>query len=157
MSRLTTAFLLLLATAPVAEAQSAKVGDLAIDGVWTRATPPGAPTAAAYLTITNAGTTADRLVGVATAAATKGEVHEMAVANGIMTMRAVAGGLAIEPGAKVELKPGGLHLMLVGLKQPLRQGNTIALTLTFEKAGSVTLDAAVQPIGAAGPAHQHGQ
>jgi copper(I)-binding protein len=144
-----TAFLLLMA-APVL-AQEIKAGDLVISQPWTRATPGGAKVAGGYLTIENKGPVADRLLGGSTDVAGKVEVHEMSMSNGVMVMRPVDGGLTIAPGKTVKLAPGGYHLMLTDLKNPLKQGETVAVTLAFEKAGQVKLTLAVQGVGAQGP------
>src|SRR3954470_21527212 len=86
-------------------------GSLKIQHPWTRATPKGASVAGGYLKITNKGAEADRLVGGSFAAAGKFEMHEMKMANGVMQMRPIAGGIEIKPGQFVEFKPGGFHLM----------------------------------------------
>ena len=135
-----------------AAAQEIKAGDLAIDKPWSRATPAGAKVAAGYMTITNKGSAADRLVGASTSAAGKVEVHEMAMKDGVATMRPLAGGLAIDPGKTVTLAPGGYHLMLMDLKAPLTQGEKLPLTLEFEKAGKVDVTLDVQAVGAQSPA-----
>ena len=135
---------------PVA-AQQVKVGDLTIDHPWARATPTGAKVAAGYMTIVNNGTTADRLIGGSTSVAGRVEVHEMAMKDGVATMRPVNGGLTIEPGKTVTLAPGGYHLMLQDLKAPLKQGDKVAATLEFEKAGKVDVTLDVQAVGAQNP------
>jgi copper(I)-binding protein len=127
-----------------------KLGDLEIDHPWSRATPPGAQVAGGYFTIVNHGSQADRLVSVTSDISAKAEVHEMAVKDGVMTMRPVEGGVEIPAGGKLELKPGGYHLMLMGLKQPAKQGESFPATLTFEKAGSVTVEFQVEAMGAGG-------
>jgi copper(I)-binding protein len=119
---------------------SYNVGSLQISQPWTRATPKGASTAAGYLKITNTGTTADRLVGGSSPIAGRVEVHEMSMDKGVMKMRLLKDGLEIKPGASVDLKPGSYHLMLVDLKQPIKKGDHIKDTLTFEKAGSVDIE-----------------
>ncbi|MBR1142191.1 copper chaperone PCu(A)C [Bradyrhizobium sp. AUGA SZCCT0431] len=136
-------------------AQDAKVGDLVITQAWSRATPGGAKIAGGYLTIENKGSTSDRLIKGAADISGKIEVHEMAMNNGVMTMRSLDKGLAIEPGKTVKLAPGGYHLMLMDLKGPLKQGDKVPLTLEFEKAGKVTLSLDVQGVGAQAPAHDH--
>lgn len=143
-----------LTTAGVASAaaQEIKAGDLAIDKPWSRATPAGAKVAAGYMTITNKGSAADRLVGVSTSAAGRVEVHEMAMKDGVMTMRPISGGLPIDPGKTVTLAPGGSHLMFMDLKAPLKQGQKIPVTLEFEKAGKVNVTVDVQAVGAQSPA-----
>ncbi len=127
-------------------------GELKIEQPWTRATPPGAKVGGGYLTITNTGNEADRLIAVATPRAEKAEIHEMKMDGGIMTMRPLGDGLIVPPGETVELKPGGLHLMLMKLDGRIEVGSSVPLTLTFEKAGSITLDFAAVPIGARKPA-----
>jgi copper(I)-binding protein len=137
-------------TAP-ARAQEVKAGDLVITQAWTRATPGGARIGGGYLTIENKGTAPDRLIGGAADVAGKVEVHEMAMNNGVMTMRPLDKGLTIDPGRTVKLAPGGYHLMMFDLKSPLKQGDKIPVTLEFEKAGKVQLSLDVEGIGAQGP------
>src|SRR6476659_11327977 len=137
-------------------AQEVKAGDLVITQAWSRATPGGAKVAGGYLTIQNKGSAADRLIGGAADVADKVQVHEMATTNGVMTMRPLDKGLSIEPGKTVNLAPGGYHLMLMDLKNPLKQGEKVPLTLEFEKAGKVTLSLDVQGVGAQAPADHSG-
>jgi len=144
---LTAAFLLAPA---LASAHEFKLGDLEIGHPWSRATPPGAKVAGGYFTVANHGGAPDRLVSVTSDIAAKAEVHEMAVKDGVMTMRPVVGGLEIPAGGKLELKPGGYHLMLMDLKHPAREGESFPATLTFEKAGSVTVDFQVEGMSGAG-------
>jgi hypothetical protein len=120
-----------------------------IDQVWARATPGIAKTAAIYLTITNTGTTPDTLEGEAsTPAADHAILHEDKVTNGIMQMRPLKS-LTIAPGKSVTLEPSdGYHLMLIGLKRPLKEGQTVPLTLTFDHAGRQQVTASVAKIGA---------
>ena len=141
-------------------AEDIKAGDLVISQAWSRATPNGAKIAGGYLTIENKGTTPDRLIGGSGDIAGKVEVHEMSMNNGVMTMRPLDKGLAIEPGKTVKLAPGGYHLMMFDLKGPLKQGEQVPLTLEFEKAGKVKLSLDVQGVGAQAPAgmdHSGGQ
>ena len=138
-----------------AQAGDAKAGDLVITQAWSRATPNGAKIAGGYLTIENKGATSDRLVGGSGEIVGKVEIHEMAMNNGVMTMRPLDKGLSIEPGKAVKLAPGGYHLMLMDLKGPFKQGDKVPLTLEFEKAGKVTLSLDVQGVGAQAPAHDH--
>jgi copper(I)-binding protein len=135
-----------------ARADEVKTGDLVITQAWSRATPSGAKIAGGYLTIENKGSAPDRLVGGFADIAGKVEVHEMAMNNGVMTMRPLEKGLTIEPGKTVKLAPGGYHLMMFDLKGPLKQGDKVPVTLEFEKAGKVTLSLDVQGVGAQGPA-----
>jgi hypothetical protein len=146
-----TAVLSALFAAP-ALAEEVKAGDLVITQEWTRATPGGAKIAGGYLTIENKGTAADRLIRGSGEIAGKIEVHEMAMNDGVMKMRPLDKGLAIEPGKTVKLAPGGYHLMMFDLKNPLKQGDKVPVTLEFEKAGKVTVSFDVEGIGAQGPA-----
>jgi periplasmic copper chaperone A len=150
ITRMLALFLLVAAVAAPAQAEEVKAGDLVISQGWSRATPKGAKIGSGYLTIENKGATSDRLVAVSADVAGKVEVHEMAMKNGVMTMRP-ADGLAIDPGKTVKLAPGGYHLMMFDLKSPLKQGDTLPITLTFEKAGKVNVSLAVEGIGAQGP------
>jgi hypothetical protein len=131
-----------------ARAEDIKAGDLVISQAWSRATPGGAKVAGGYLTISNKGTAPDRLLSGATDAAARFEVHEMAVTDGVMTMRPLDKGLPIEPGKTVQLAPGGYHLMLMDLKAPLKEGDKVPVTLQFEKAGTVKVLLEVQGVGA---------
>ena len=146
----------LLLAAAVALAASAalahdyKAGAIVIDHPWTRATPRGATVGAGDFSLTNTGTTADRLVAATVAAADHVELHEMTMVDGVMRMRPVKDGIALKPGEKIEFKSGAFHLMLVDLKEPLQQGQRVKGTLTFEKAGAVDIEFAVE--GIAGPA-----
>jgi copper(I)-binding protein len=133
-------------------AQEAKIGDIAIEAPWSRATPKGAPVAAGYLTIHNNGKGPDTLLGGQSDVAGDVQVHEMTMDGDVMKMRQLAKGLEIAPGASVELKPGGYHLMLMNLKQPLAQGQSLRITLNFEHAGKAAVDFKIGGIGDSGPA-----
>lgn len=128
-------------------AHEAKIGDLVLDHPYSRATPPNARTGAGYTTIHNNGTEDDRLVSVACDCAEAAEIHEMKMDGNVMRMRQLPDGLPIPAGGSVELKPGGYHLMFVGLKAPFKQGEMVKATLTFEKAGSVDAMFEVEPLG----------
>lgn len=140
---LTAAF----AFTPAAWAHSYKAGDLEIDHPWSRATLPGAKVAAGYLTIKNVGASADRLIAVSAEIAARGEIHEMAVTDGVMTMRPLAGGLDIPAGGEIKLEPGSFHFMFKDLKAPAVEGTKFPGTLTFEKAGTVAIEFAVEKAG----------
>lgn len=134
------------------------VGTIAIGNPWTRATPKGATVAGAYMSISNKGSAPDRLVSGSAAVAGQFEVHSMVMEQGVAKMRPVEGGLEIKPGETVELKPGAMHVMLMGLKQPLQKGQKVKGTLEFEKAGKVEIEYAVEALGATSPAaggHHH--
>ena len=124
-----------------------------VEQAWSRATPPGAPAAAVYVSITNMSGKADRLVSATCARAATIEIHETRMDGGVMRMRPVAGGIVIAPGETVTFAPGGLHLMLTGLTGPLRKGEMLSLVLRFETAGEIGIDLPVLAIGAAGPDH----
>jgi copper(I)-binding protein len=145
------AMLALALAAGSAAAGGAAKGGIVVERAWARATPPGAATGGAYLTVTNAGREADRLLGATTRGAERVEVHEMSVTDGVMRMRPLAEGLAIEPGASAALAPGGAHLMLIGVTEPLVAGETIDLTLTFERAGDIPVTLPIVQIGAPPP------
>ena len=131
-----------------------KLGDLEIGHPWSRATPVGAKVAAGYLTIKNNGSQPDRLVSVQSGVSEKAEIHEMAVdAKGVMTMRQVTGGVEIPAGGEVALKPGSYHVMFMGLKVPVKESKKFSGTLTFEKAGTVTVEFQVDKMGGQSQSH----
>jgi copper(I)-binding protein len=134
-----------------AQADGFDVGPMHIGDVWARTTPKGASSAAVYLTVTNGGTTPDRMSCVSADAAGQCQIHTMSMENGVMKMRPVEGGVEIRPGESVTLKPGADHLMLTQLKHPLETGSSIQATLQFEKAGTVKVDVPVLAMGAAAP------
>lgn len=134
-------------------AQGYKLGSLEIAQPWTRATAPTAKAGGGFLTITNKGTTTDRLIAARSNTSDKAEIHEMKMDGNVMRMRELEKGLEIPPGATVTLKPGGFHIMFMELKSPLAKGAKVPVTLVFEKAGSIDVDFLVQDMGAAGPGH----
>ena len=129
-------------------AHEVTLGSLKLTDLWTRATPPGAPTAVGYLTITNSGNEPDKLIGASSPLAEKGELHLMAVKDGVMTMRTIDDGIEIPAGGAVTLAPAGFHIMFVTLKEPLKEGGKMPVTLTFEKAGSIDTFLHIQAVGA---------
>jgi periplasmic copper chaperone A len=139
---------MLLMAAPAAFAQTAGNSEINVEQPWARATPAGAMTGAVYMTLTNKTKDADRLTAASSDVAAKVQIHEMAIENGIMKMRQLVNGLAIPAGGSVTLKPGGFHVMLIGLKKRLIAGQTLPLTLTFAKAGSISITVPIQAIGA---------
>lgn len=151
--RLALAALFAFATFP-ASALDYKLGAIEIGQPWTRATPPSAPSGGGYLVLTNTGTTPDRLIAVKSPAADKAELHEMKMEGTVMRMREIEKGIEIPPGATVELKPGGFHLMFMGLKAPFAKDTKVPVTLVFEKAGSIDVDLVVQAMGAQSPGHK---
>ena len=148
--KFTTAAVLAAALLLPCLAAHAEEGGIRVEQVWARATPGGAKTGVMYLSVTNTGTAPDKLVGASTPVAAKAEVHESKSANGVMQMRPVST-LTIAPGKTVVLQPDGYHLMLTGLKQPLKEGERVPLTLVFEHAGKRQVTAEVEKIGALRP------
>jgi copper(I)-binding protein len=117
-----------------------------VEDAWARATPASARAAAIYFKVTDTGSP-DRLVEVSTPVAAKAELHETIHEGNVMKMRPVAG-LAISAGSPVSLAPGGYHIMLTELKQPLTGGESFPLSLRFEKAGTIETTVTVRPVGA---------
>jgi copper(I)-binding protein len=129
-------------TAPVAsaagEASPNARATLEIREPWLRPSPPGVPVGAGYLTIINRGTAADELLGVATPRASMVQIHETRMEQGVMRMRELER-LTIGAGVQIALAPGGAHLMLMGLNEPLRVGEKVPLTLRFARSGEKTV------------------
>ena len=148
MSITILAFVAGLAVTSTALAQPAQ---LEINNAWARATPGKAENGAAYVTIQSP--TADRLVSASSPVAKKAELHTMSMQGMVMKMRPIAG-LDIPPGQPVSLKPGGEHIMLMGLNQALHEGQSFPLTLGFEKAGPRTVTVTVEKAGSNGPAQR---
>ncbi|TBU78607.1 hypothetical protein DNK06_03995 [Pseudomonas daroniae] len=149
---LTTA---LLAASLLATAHEYDAGELHIDHPWSREMPPVAPTAAAYFVVHNKGDQDDRLLAIETPVAGKAEIHEHAHVGGMMKMQQVPN-VVIPAGGEVKFAPMGYHVMLFDLKQQARDGDRFPLTLTFEKAGQVQVEVAVQKDEpAAAEHHQH--
>ncbi|WP_243634446.1 copper chaperone PCu(A)C [Roseicella frigidaeris] len=138
----------LLPALPLA-ARAQQAGDLRIAEPWTRAAGQSG-TGAGFLTIANQGGAADRLIGASTPAARVTEIHTHVREGDVLRMRPVAA-VEIPAGQTVTLQPGGFHLMLIGLLAPLIQGQTVPVTLRFERAGEVQVTLAVLPAGAGGP------
>ena len=137
-----------------AQGRDYALGKLTIEHPHARPTPPGARTGGAYFTVANAGSVPDRLVRVVSPAAATTELHAMTMDGNLMKMRPVAG-LDIPAGSRVALGAGGYHVMLIDLERPLAAGDTVVLTLTFAKAGSIEISAPVEAsAGAAAPARK---
>ena len=156
MNRFLLSLALLAAMALPSFAQHAApviAGDLEITGAFSRATLPNAPVGAGYLTITNTGTSDDRLVGASSPVAGMTQIHQMKMEGDVMKMNEVEGGLIIPAGQSVTLAPGGFHVMFMQLAQQLTEGSTVPLTLTFEQAGTVALELMVGAPNADAPMH----
>ena len=142
-------------------AQTPDAKSIVIDHPWARATPTGAKTGAAYVTLINNGSSGDRLLAAKTPVADAVQFHSVSEENGVSRMRELRA-VEVPPGGKVTFSPGGMHIMLVGLKQPLKEGQTFPLSLTFEKAGKVDVTVSIAKVGAMqhgdmGPMmHEHG-
>ncbi len=136
-------------------AAAATASGITVSAPWSRATPPGSKVAGGFLVIENKGAGADRLISGSAEISNLVEIHEMAMTNGVMTMRALEKGLEIRSGGKAELKPGGYHVMFIDLKRSLKEGETFKGELVFEKAGKVPVEFKVQPIGARSGAAEH--
>lgn len=148
----------LIATPALANDGAIQHGDLTISLPFTRATLPNAPVGGGFLTIENTGTEADRLISATSSVAKDTQIHEMAMAGDVMKMRALSDGLEIPAGQTIALAPGGFHLMFMGLNQPFVEGETVAVTLTFEKAGPIEVMLPVMGMAADAPAamgHAH--
>jgi copper(I)-binding protein len=145
---LAVALLLILVGAATAHEFSSK--DITVSHPWARATPGGVTVGGAYFEVKAAPGPGDRLIGARSAVAGSMEVHSHSIENGVAKMRRVDG-LPIKGGESVVLKPGGYHVMLLDLKKPLKEGDLLKFTLSFEKAGDIEVEATVEPIGAKGP------
>ena len=148
-----------LCVASAANAHDYKIGVIAIGHPWARPTAEGAKAGAAYLSLENTGAEPDRLLSAASPVAAKIQIHQTTEDGGVMKMHEVEGGVALAPGVNVAFKPGGYHIMLLGLKQRLDEGQHIPLTLNFAKAGSIDVEVYVEktPAGehAGGMMHDH--
>lgn len=121
-----------------------------VEDAWARATAPKAPNGAAYITVHSHGQSMDRLVAAASPVAKKVELHTHLMADGVMKMRRIEGGVEVHPGAPAVFRPGGNHIMLMGLNQQLKPGESFKMTLTFEKAGPIEVEVMVMKAGAMG-------
>ncbi|MEI8145955.1 MAG: copper chaperone PCu(A)C [Alphaproteobacteria bacterium] len=147
------ALLVLAIAATPAFPHGFKVGNLVIHHPWARATAPGAPVAGGYAEITNEGTTDDILVAATFENAERVEIHQMSMEGDVMKMAKLNEGLPIPAGKTVALKPGSFHLMLMGPKAPLVEGEMVKGTLTFAKAGVVNVEFVVEAMVKKDPAH----
>ena len=130
------------------------LGQVEIERAWIRATPPGVQIAAGYVVVRNKSGSPERLLGAASAAAARVETHVHIKDGEVLRMREVKG-YDIPPHGTLELKPGGYHLMLTGLKRPLKEGERFPATLVFEKAGRVPVTFTVRGMGAGAETHHH--
>lgn len=146
MAALAAVLSLLSSGAKAAEFTS---GDITVVNPWARASAGKARNGGAYMELVNRGNDVDRLIGASTPAAKKAELHTHLMEGDIMVMRQIKA-IEINPGVASVLKPGGLHIMLMGLKAPLKMGETFPITLTFEKSGKIEIKVIVMAVGAMG-------
>lgn len=131
-------------------------GDPSIDVIdpYVRAVPPGVPNSAAFMSLRNTRPRKNALVGVSSSVAKVAELHTHTMKDGVMSMRRIAE-IPVAANATTELKPGGLHIMLIGLNRPLKAGDRIDLTLRFADGQALTLSVPVKTVAAA-MRHHHG-
>ena len=115
-------------------------GDIQIEDPYARAASPIAKSGAAFMQITNMGAENDTLISASTDAAMRPELHTHIMEDGVAKMREVEGGIPVMAGEMTMLQRGGFHVMLMGLTQPLTHGETITVTLVFEKAGEIVIE-----------------
>jgi periplasmic copper chaperone A len=130
-----------------ADARDYRIGSIQIDHPWALATPKGAKVGGGYMTITNNGSTPDRLIALSSPAARRLVIHRQTLEGDVSKMRAVEDGLEIKPGETLELRPGGLHIMFEELREPLVEATRVKGTVVFEQAGAVDVEYAVQALG----------
>ena len=152
--RLALVLLCMTAPCPPATADDGRIGTMAVSRPWARATPGMVRTGAVYLTMSNHGAAMDRLVAISTPVAGKAELHTAVMENNIMKMRRLSA-IEVHPGEPSVLRPGGMHVMLMGLRAPLREGDVFPLMLRFEKAGRLEVRVEVGKIGAMQPGQNH--
>ena len=141
----------LIVSAPAAMAcETVTIGDLTVEHAWSKATIGAGRPGVFYVGITNAGSADDALIGIATPAAGMPMLHETVVQDGIASMPH-AMSIPVPAGQSVQLSPGGYHGMLMGLTNALKEGDSFPVTLTFEKAGEVTVNVDVLSLRAEGP------
>lgn len=133
-------------------AQGYRIGDIHVADPQARATAPGQPAGAVYLSMENRGAAADSLIAASSPAAKAVEIHTMSMQGNVMRMRQVPG-IPLAPAQKIAMTPGhGYHIMLIGLTQPLKLGDRFPLTLSFEQSGALEVSVQVVDTGAIGKA-----
>jgi len=125
---------------------------VSVEQPWSRATPPGAKIGVGFMQLRNAGSAAERIVGASSPLAAKVEMHVTTREGDVMKMREVTS-FEIPAGGSFELKPGGAHLMLMGLRKPLQKGDRVQLTLKLESGGALAVELPVAAMGARSPEH----
>ncbi len=140
-----------LSLTSIVSASDNKAGDIMVQKPWARATLGQMKNGASFLSLHNMGSEDDTLISASGTAAKRIELHSHTMIDGVMKMRQVEGGIPVKAGSMVELKPGGFHIMMMGLSAPLKEGEMFPLTLSFEKSGSVDIMIHVQKGGAMEP------
>ena len=138
-------------SAGLAQAEPVRQGNLEIDAAWARASIGTSRPGAAYFTVRNLGDEADRLTGLSSPVSAMPMLHETTLSEGVSRMAHVEAA-EIPAGGELTLEPGGMHVMLMELTTPLKEGATFPLTLTFESGGEITVEVPVFGPGATGPA-----
>jgi hypothetical protein len=151
IAAIAVAVLLPTAQSPASDNESEA---MEISAPWARATFAKAKTAAAYMTIENDSHKSDRLIAVKSTIAKKTQIHRTRMVDGVMTMGQVEG-IDIDDDDKIQLKPGGYHIMFMGLARPLKEGDSFPLTLVFAKAGEVRIEVQILKPGAMGGGEKH--
>jgi periplasmic copper chaperone A len=138
----------------VFSAAAAHAGDIAVEDPFARASAGPVKVGAAFMIVKNSGAAADALVAAESPVAARAELHTHIKDGDVMRMRQVSS-IDVPAGGTVSLQPGGLHIMLIDLKEPLRQGETFPLTLTFAKAGTVAVYVPVKSPAEMGSMPEH--
>lgn len=152
----TVVSLFLAASLSAASLTAAAKPVVTVTDAWARETAPGQVNGGGFAVISNKGSKDDRLVSGTSPVAAEVQLHTMSMDGGVMRMRQLVDGIPVPAGQTVTLKPGSLHVMFIGLKHPLKRGETVPVTLRFAKAGEIKVNFAVQPVGAMGPGGMHG-
>lgn len=145
----------LAVSAGAAVAHKYRSANLEIEHPWSRATSKTAKVGAGYVIIKNNGSEPDKLLAATSEISEKTELHETVIKDNIASMRALPTGVTIPAKGSVEFGPGGMHIMFVGLKRALKEGEFFKGTLTFEKAGAIDVRFAIEEKEPAGKSHQH--
>lgn len=140
--------------APASTPAAMPAGSVVVADAWARATPAGTAVGAAYFTVINSSTEPDTLLSIASPVSARAELHQTIIEDGMARMRPVAE-LSLSPGQIVKAEPGGLHVMLLELHQPLSAGSRAPLELHFRQAGRKTVEVQVLPATATGPTATH--
>lgn len=142
---------LCLAAGPLAASDGYRIGDLRIERPWSRVTPPGTPVGAGYMTIANTAAEPDRLMAAESPAAGRVQIHRSVEKDGTTSMVHQDDGVVVPPEGRLDFSPGGYHLMLMQLREPLEKGEPVPVTLHFERAGRIEVEFMVRALTAGPP------